>query len=342
LSYVVFTSVVALLYAGALLFSTSSLAHDLVTAPGVYVIINGSLIAVYLADTVQRHRLQSRQREAMGESASRAAGALATDFAGFAVLSSISTILAWLVQAGVPPIVSLDLHRAFALDLPVPVQNLQGINLVLAFGATAVALFFTGLAAIQTITAERVVATDTGPIAREGNLLRWVTATAVDEVTRSLRFVLGPLAWIGVGLSLGVLAQQIADYFQSSAPSRQVIDLFNPFSVHSQARYGQGLLSLLLGGIALVAVILAVAATEHDERVLIQALALLRGAALAVCLGLAFFTFSLAATNVLAIYLGVTALEPFQVGAFTLLALVASGVLAIPARRPRTRQSMLT
>ena len=86
---------------------------------------------------------------------------------------------------------------------------------------------------------------------------------------------------------------------------------------------------LLLGVLAIGAVILSVAVVEHDGNVILNTLHIFRVAGRIAGLTLGFFLYSLAFLNAAAILFLGTKAEPFQVGAGGLLALLVGGALAV-------------
>jgi hypothetical protein len=139
----------------------------------------------------------------------------------------------------------------------------------------------------------------------------------------TLRLVAGPLIWLVPAFSVAAFADHVRQYFNASAhTSSSILDLFNPLSPVSRNNIGLGLNTLVLGLLAVVAVVLAVAILESSADVFRRALTALRDAARSIALTMALFMYSLAAINAMVILLAITKVEPFQVGAPGLLALV--------------------
>jgi hypothetical protein len=107
------------------------------------------------------------------------------------------------------------------------------------------------------------------------------------------------------------------------------VDLFNPFSHDSLTNLPMLGVVLLLGALAIAAVIVSVAVVEHDGQVILNTLHIFRVAGRIAGLTLAFFFYSLAFLNAAAILFLGTRAEPFQVGAGGLLALLVGGALAL-------------
>lgn len=334
LVWVGLSSIFALAFAGDLVFNQTPGWH-FTRDPRTYLVMTAVLFATFLVTAVRDRR---RVAGEMAQHSPFAASNLAAFFGELAILGYIAWgILSGLQVSGRTYLV-VDLNRLLGWHLPDGLRTLPAFCLAIALAATAVALLALGMAAALSAAggplAPRAGAGDgQAVVARWWTTLRRISFATFDEVLRALRPVEAPVIWIGTGLCLAWLAEQIASYLQpSSVPAAQVLDLFNPFSARSLARYPQGLLSLGLGLLAVATVVLSVALTEHDSAVLGRALRLLERGGQAAALSLAFFTLSLATLNALLIYVKVTRVEPFQVSAVTLLALLAAGTLALWSR----------
>jgi hypothetical protein len=344
LAYTAFASVFALLYAADVVFNRSPQGH-FTRAPLTYVIINFLLFAVLIYDALARRQdlasdtlvSASGGKETTATPVRRRApllapATLATDFAELAMLSYIAATLVNLLRVGSPPYVIIDLNQTLHLHLPARIHYLQDFDSALALAATALSLLFlgivSGLAAGQDGAAagtgdEPGVAAAARIQAALGRIIR----TSLREVSTSLRLVLGPLIWVGSGLSIAYLALRVADYFQSSQGSSNVFDLLNPFSAPSRSQLNQGLITILLTALAILTVVLSIAIVEHDVQVIRRTVQLIVTAGQTVALTLAFFIFSLAFLNAVLVFVDITRVEPFQVSAFAIVALVAAGVL---------------
>lgn len=343
LAYTAFASVFALLYAADVVFNRSPQGH-FTRAPLTYVIINFLLFAVLIYDALAR-----RQDLASGPRASASGGietpaaparrrapllapaTLATDFAELAMLSYIAATLVNLLRVGSPPYVVIDLNQTLHLHLPARIHYLQDFDSAVALAATALSLLFlgivSGLAAGQDGTTGASDEPGVAAATRIQAVLGRIVRTSLREVATSLRLVLGPLIWVGSGLSIAYLSLRVADYFQSSEGSSNVFDLLNPFSTPSRSQLNQGLVTILLTALAILTVVLSIAIVEHDAQVIRRTVHLIVTAGQTVALTLAFFIFSLAFLNAVLVFVDITRVEPFQVSAFAIVALVAAGVL---------------
>ncbi len=347
-SYVVLATGFALLYAADVVFNTSQGWHftrDIRT----YLAINAFMYLMFFVEVIRNRRAIARQSRAaaeQGEPAQRTSlltlTALATDLTGLALVALLATGLAAIVQQGSQPYVSLNMNAALGVSLPASIQNVQNLDFVIALSAAAITLLVLAMiSAISSLSGQSMQApaeaSEVQAVTNVRGALRRIMATALDEIVLAVRWASGPIIWIMGTLSAAWLANQITQYLQSSQHSTRVVDLFNPFSAHSVARYGQGLQSVVLALVAAAAAILAITLVEHDGTIIRRALAALRQGGQAIVLSLAFFTFSLAALNALLVYLDVTRIEPFQISAVTVLALIVSGMLAMDTARRTQR-----
>jgi hypothetical protein len=169
------------------------------------------------------------------------------------------------------------------------------------FGGLALALLAFGL-----VSGEAAVESGSDaqlpPATRMGASLRQILATAGDELTFTIRWAFGPLIWLLTTFSLAYLAKIITDYLNTSSTSTRVVDLFNPFSITSQGRYWEGLLSIELMVVAAGATITCIALIEHRVATIERALQIVRQSSQIIILSFAFFTFSLAAINALVVF----------------------------------------
>jgi hypothetical protein len=283
-------------------------------------------------------------------------GAFATDFVGLAILFYIAAFLIDLlgdehflglfgIHIG-PPYVIVDLHASLGLTLPANFNRLESLDLIVAFGATAASLLLLGLVGVAANTGQgktpSSATSDATPSATLGDStddgsggsaarsfigsLWGVISVALNEVLLSLRLVLGPLVWLIPAFCIAAFSQQVVRYTNLSAraPGAGILDLFNPLNATARANVGPGLLTLLLGLVAVGAVVLAVIIVEHDGRIIWRTFDILRATGRTLTLTLAFFLYSLAALNAFFVLAFNTTSEPFQVGAPGLLALLAA------------------
>lgn len=325
----------AFLFTGLIIFKTANIWQPL-HHPMIYVLANAALYGVVIGDAIWE--LWTRPHPA-GVLPARFM-TITANFVGLALIAYFSAIVCALLQQGNPQLVNLDLNQAWNLHLPSTIANLQQINLVIGMCATAVSLLLIGIASSIATSPQQPGATTTDPevnaVSGFGNLVRQIVSSALDDVT--LRWLAGSFAWLIAAFSSGALAFQIADYLQSAAPSSRLIDLFNPFSAHSVARYGQGLASIGWLLVVALSTVCAIGLIEHNRTTLQRAFTFVRESGQTLVLSLAFFTISLAAINAVAVYLHITAREPFQVSGITLAALIAAGLLILDAQRRAHRE----
>jgi hypothetical protein len=350
LGYVALATGFALFVAGDAVFNTAQGWH-LMKDIHTYLAINAFMYVVFFIDVIRNRRAIARQSAASAAPSARTPlltfAMLATDLVGLALVAILATGLAAIVQLGSHPYFTLDMNKTLGVDLPASIRNVQDLNFVIALGAATLALLV--LAMISSIASlsgqadrARTGPSDEQPAGNVRHALKLIATTALDEISLTIRWALSPVIWILGTLSAAQLTTQITQYLQSSSPSTRVVDLFNPFSAHSVTRYGQGIECILLALVAVGAAIITVTLIEHRVVIIRQALASLRKGGQAIVLSLAFFTISLAALNALAVYVNITSVEPFQVSAVTLVALMISGVLALDsARRERHAQQIL-
>jgi hypothetical protein len=328
IAYTAFATIFALVFAADVVFNTSATGH-FTRSPITYLIINVLLLVALLYDIVAR-RTGSRQAARMGFFSPLA---LAVDFSELAIVMYVAALLVNLLRLGSPPFIVINLNQTLGLHLPDRIANLQDLDAGIALSATALMLLFLGIVG-GVASGQPALDFGQSAVTNVQGVLGHVLRTTWSGVSRSLRLVLGPLIYVGAGLSVALLAQQIVEFFQQAQQSSNLIDLLNPFGATSQARYPQGLLTVLLTAIAVLTIILAVALVEQNATVLRRTIALLLRAGQTTALTLAFFMFSLAFLNAALIFFGVTRLEPFQVSAPALVALVvAGGFMLLGTRR---------
>jgi hypothetical protein len=233
-----------------------------------------------------------------------------------------------------PPYVTVDLNTLFGLHLPANLHLLEGFDLIFALLATAIALL--GMVMVGALEVGPAFMNAPFQVLRRSILEGW------KVVRPSLQLVLGPLVWLIPAFSAGIFSQQVVHYLNLSAslPNTTLIDLVNPLSVASRANFGEGIVDVVLGAVALLAVIVAVLFVESDREVLNKTLRVFKDLGLIIAVTLAFFLYSLALLNVVAVLASVTKSEPFQVGVPGLLALIAAvGFSIYVALRSRKKWS---
>jgi hypothetical protein len=378
-----------LVYAGTVAFSGST--SNFTRNPYTYIILEGVLLSGYLVDAVARrfggqrvtgqeadssdavpNQAGARQGDRQGDQApaTKAFDALSVEWAGLALFLFVAAFLLDLLgpqqtlrALGLPtqaqPYVTVDLNAALGLHLPSTLSTLQGLDLALAIGASAVALLLFTLVGDLRITAlptgptsvpvgpggpattPGVFASRPGayqvayqtvyPASRPTNgglgvRVAHLVGDTVDSVLRSVRAVLSPLIWLIPGFSAGALARDVVGAMNQSAQiPGSVLDLFNPLSTVGLQGLGTALGAVALAGLATVAALLAVVVADHSWAAVRNAFALLGGLGRSLPLTLALFLYSLAAFNAaIALFVPTTPL-PFRVGALGLLALIAGG-----------------
>jgi hypothetical protein len=339
-AYTVVASLFTLLFAADLIFNTSKMWH-FTKAPLTYIIINALLFVVPIVDAVRRRpelasggEVSRRWAQALSRRWAQALSpaTLATDCAELAILAYIAATLVNLLHAGTPPYLTIDLNQALHLHLPARLRYLQDFDTLIALLATALALLFVGmLAGISTSQGLDAGQRSRSRIAAFEALLGRIMRATFREVLESLRLVLGPLVFVSTGISIAFLSIQIVHFFNIAQHSTNVSDLLNPFGPASKGQYEHGLQTLLLIGAAVATFIVSIAIVDHDMAVIRRTFHLIGTAGQTLALSLAFFLFSLAFLNSVLVILGVTAIEPFQVSVFGLLALLIGGLFALPA-----------
>ncbi len=323
--YVFLASSFAVIYAGELMFAVRPL--DFTHQPITYVVAEAILLVVFLGDTLARHRRCTQPSTPQSTSSARF-GSLAIDAAATAVFFYGSAFLLDLLgdqtvlqhfglRIGMPSVV-VDLNALFHLHLASPANLLAGLNLALALAATALALGLLTMAGVV------LPSTDQETAHADGLRSFWqILRDGMGQVLVSLRLVIGPLIWLIPAFSVAAFADHVAQYFNACARLQStILDLFNPLSQTSRANVALGISTLLLGLVAVAAMIVAVAVLEENPAIIRQTLMTLRDAARAIALTWALFMYSLAAINAVAILLDATKAAPFQVGAPGLLALL--------------------
>jgi hypothetical protein len=328
IAYTAFATIFALVFAADVVFNTSATGH-FTRSPITYLIINALLFVALIYDVVAR-RMGSQQAARMGFVSPLA---LAVDFSELAIVMYVAALLVNLLRLGTPPFVVINLDQTLGLHLPDRIANLQDLDAGIALVATALMLLFLGIVG-GVASGQPTVDFGQSAVTNVQGVLGTVLRITWDGVSRSLRLVLGPLVYVGSGLSVALLAREVTDFFAQAQESSNVVDLLNPFGPTSQARYAQGLFTVLLTAIAVITIILSVALVEQNATVIRRTIGLLLRAGQTAALTLAFFMFSLAFLNAALVFFGVTRLEPFQVSAPALVALLVAGAfMLLGARR---------
>lgn len=341
--YIFLTSGFAVVYAAEVFFNQSP---NFVREPWTYIVMNALLIGVFIFDAVDRRRATpqglsgSATSGRLGNIPPRTPsqmqpfsfGAFAIDFAGLAILFFIAYGLLNLLsaynfaQTGEPPVhVVIDLHQTLGLSIP-NIRTLPDLDLLIAIASTAVCLLMLGIVGVLATATNQSQSEhyNSSAVRSFGGSLAHVARVASNEVLLSLRLVLGPLVWLIPAFSIAVFSKQFTTYLNIAAlRTDNIVNLFNPLSSSSQMGFENALLDLGLGIIAVAAVILAVAVVEHESAIISRTLEILGIAGRTVALTLALFMLSLAAVNAVVNIVTPIKNEPFQVGASTVLALLA-------------------
>ncbi len=352
--YIFVASGFAIIYAGERLFNAEGKKPGNFTSSAwTYIIINALLLIVFVVDAIDRRRAsKSASSGRLTRRSPISYRAFAADFGGLAILFFVAAFLLdtlgerrvlGLIGLGLPtgqkPYVIVDFQQLFGIVLPNNLGRLEVLDVGIAVFAMAISLLL--LVIVGALTLSTSTASATGE-ERFGVALRRILWEATDQTFLSLRLVLSPLIWLIPAFSIGALSQNILSYLQLSArdTNAQIVDLFNPFSHDSLTNLPLLGIVLLLGALAIGAVIFSVAVVEHDGNVILNTLHIFRVAGRIAGLTLGFFLYSLAFLNAAAILFLGTKAEPFQVGAGGLLALLVGGALAVyTVLRDRSRAS---
>lgn len=322
--YVLLTSGFAVLYAADFSFFRR---NNIFVGQGVtYLVLNALLFVVFLYDAVNRRFGQPQPLDPAADvGAPRASsqrmlapfsfGAFAVDFASLAVISYVSWFLLTVVAA--LRVAQVDLSGA---GLP-GVATLGDLDRDIAVGATGMALALVVLAGLLAVT----VGDDAAAVRGFSRLNMRIVGAALNDALLSLRLVLGPLLWLLPAFSIANFAIDTGNYLNAAAvaPGDPFVNLFNPFSGSSVAHYSLGFQAIALFGVAVAAVILAVAVIEHNTTIFGRALRLLGIGGRSLALLSALFFLSLAVINAFLILIRAVRLTPFQLGAPVLVALAA-------------------
>jgi hypothetical protein len=301
-AYALLASVFAVLFSGDVFFAIKQL--DVTHAPSTYLILEIALLVAFIADTVARRRTQPHPA-----SASVRFGSWAIDLIGFAILFFAAAFLLDLLGGQTllhplglsigQPYVLVDLNQLFHIHPADPASTLQGLNLVLGLGAIAAAFGLLTTAGVVLPSSE-----DNPAYAADIRSFWRITRDSFQRIIASLRLVAGPLVWLIPALCVAMFASHASQYFNASAraPS-SLLDLFNPLSVASRGNIALGISTLLLGVIAVAAMVVAIAMLEASTDVIRHVFATYHDAIRAIALTWALFMYSLAALNAAAILL---------------------------------------
>ena len=341
--YIFVASGFAIIYAGERLFNAEGKKPGNFTSSAwTYIIINALLLIVFVVDAIDRRRAsKSASSGRLIRRSPISYRAFAADFGGLAILFFVAAFLLdtlgerrvlGLIGLGLPtgqkPYVIVDFQQLFGIVLPNNLGRLEVLDVGIAVFAMAISLLLLVIVGALTLSASTASATGEE---RFGVALRRILWEATDQTFLSLRLVLSPLIWLIPAFSIGFFSQNILSYLQLSArdTNAQIVDLFNPFSHDSLTNLPLLGIVLLLGALAIGAVIFSVAVVEHDGKVILNTLHIFRVAGRIAGLTLGFFLYSLAFLNAAAILFLGTKAEPFQIGAGGLLALLVGGALAV-------------
>lgn len=328
---------IALLYAAWAYFLNGP--DNPVRFPATYIILNLLALVSFLYEffvpdshdgvTGGHHMTESANADTGGQPAANADH------------GAVSRVLKWAAKAGglatfcllvslVLRVLATGLRLPFGIEmppyvivsirwLPIPrLMYLQDLDLAIGLFAGFVTLALLCLATALDVNAQ--------PTATYWQRVARLLQTALKQSWLSFRFAVSPLIWMIPAFSMATFSRQAAAYFRASAAARSggVADLFNPLSATSLHYLPMGLADLGYAGIAIVAVLVAVAAYEHDRAIIRQALQLVGAAGrIFVFLFPAFFL-SLTVLNA-ALTLVFGAPVPFQL----ITATVVTGIIAL-------------
>jgi hypothetical protein len=334
-TYALLAAIFAALFVGEIFFAVKQ--FNFTREPLTYLILEGVLLVAFMADTATRHRQQAYPTTLSARFGTWAIDllGLAVFFYGAAFLMDIlgsQNLLQFLGLRFSRPYVVVDLNTLFQLHLTDAVRTLDGLNLVLGLSATAVAF------GLLTTAGVVLPSSETSPAYADGVRTFWtITRQGGLRAISSLRLVVGPLIWLIPAFGVAAFADHVAQYFNASghAPSG-ILDLFNPLSPTSRGNISLGITTLVLGMLAIVAMVCAIAILEASAGVIWHAFSTFHDAMRAIALSWALFMYSLAAINAVAILVGATKVAPMQVGAPGLIAiLVGFGFLIYEGLRIR-------
>jgi hypothetical protein len=339
-----------IVYAAGAIFAKNSF-FDLTKSGPTYITLNALAVIVFIIDAVRRHmagELPGSTGEVQHANVSfRFYRILATDFAGLAILLVISSLLLDGVRTAFGYSVNLNAILGISA-LPGTIQDLDGLDLALAFVAAAVwLLLIVIIGALAGTGSQNSVGGNQSPFSSFASALGNVARRGFLDATFSLRSVLQIYLWLVPAFSIAIFSQQATTFLNSSASGvptdLRIVELFNPLSPNSQSNFGNGLIEIALGLVALVAVVVTVAIADFNRQVIIDTVKQVGTFGRIVSLTLIFFSLSLAFTNAALILFNIDTSTPFQVGAVAVVGLIAFGVSAlISALQPGPRDTATT
>jgi hypothetical protein len=315
LLYVVLTSAFTLgLVANASYFGAKT---DLAHNPALYLVINIAAAPIFLYGLITQQITVSGRTTTGDGAAPGVYSRIATGLMGLSLLGFLFWGILAFVEKQLQVVVTLPGLESIGVTTLGDLDRDIGLGaLFLALVVIVIVGLFTGGQAFLT-TLQRIL------------------GSAVEESGYALRYVLSPFIWIVPAISLAVFSRQVTQTLvQASANTTgPVWELFNPFSPASQSNYLAALTNLGLGVLAVFAVILAVAALEYSRPAIGRALQIIADTGRALGVVLIVFLLSLAVLNALLILINVSTARPFQLGATSLVALVAAIILFALSRR---------
>jgi hypothetical protein len=307
LLYVVLTSAFTLgLVANTSFFGAQT---DLAHNPATYLVINVLAAPVFLYGFITQQ--MARGKATAGDAAPGGYSRVATGLTGLALLGFLFWGVLDFVEKQLHVVVTLSGLESFGITTLGDLDRDIGLGaLFLALVVMVIVGLFTGGQNFLT-TLQRIL------------------GSAVEESGYALRYVLSPFIWIVPAISLATFSRQVTQTLvQASANTTgPVWELFNPFSPASQSNYLAALTNLGLGVLSVFSVIIAVAVIEYSRPAVARALEIIAGTGRAVGVVLILFLLSLAVLNALLILTNISPARPFQLGATSLVALVAAIML---------------
>lgn len=330
----------AAIYAAEIVFYNGT--QNFTKSTLTYVILNAFVVGIFVFDAIKRHRARITTEMLMGEVSKPGATvagplfdfqALATDFAGASLLFFISSALLDFLDQRVilhilgfpstPVYADLSLNKLFGWNLGAPIDRLDGLDFALGFVAGALWLLTLAIIAALSVI-QRNATTNKTDVTNFFGAIGDIIRRGATEATYSLRSVLEIYIWLVPAFSVANFAAEITTYFNNSAHSQNsgIVDLFNPLSANSLANFGPGVLDIVLAGVAMAAVVAAVAISEFNGAIIQTTLSNIGTFIRIVAISAIFISLSLAFTNAASILFSVTKSTPFQVGAVTVAALI--------------------
>ncbi len=358
--YLFLTSGLALVFAGIITYSTDQLDFlaKLAHTQATYLVINVGLLVIFAVDAVLRHSVRgpalsdapaAQSDGAGGTTPSKSGSKFLTwsaDLAGLALLTLLIgkalDLLGALVQQADSPLVSL-INRLFGTGIgPVDLNRFQidvllpGTNRPLADADRTIAIIAAIAALLSLVVAGLRI--DTTNFRRQ---LPGGIRTMVGEILVSLRFVLSPLIWLIPAFLIALFSLALSDFYAKGRAFEGYLQLLLPFT-SSLSDYQLVVSGVVLGAIAVVCVVLAVAIIESDTVVIEKTIATFVDVGLRFAVTYVFFLYSLALYNALLIWSGMLSNAPFAVGAggtFAILLAVLAFVISSAFRQRGSTQT---